>query len=101
MGRSSMQAARNLRARHGVPFQRIELTPMLGVNDVMANVFTLEDARMLARFVRDNGLAGVHFWSLDRDAPCPAGTAGVSSTCSGLNDVPALRFTTEFRDALR
>lgn len=101
MGRSAMQAARNLNARHGVPFQRIELTPMLGVNDVMANVFTLESARTLARFARDNGLAGVHFWSLDRDAPCPAGVSGVSSICSGLADVPAFGFSAAFRDALR
>jgi hypothetical protein len=101
MGRSAVQAARNLNARHGVPFPRIELTPMVGVNDVMANVFTLRDAQTLARFVRDNGLAAVHFWSLDRDTPCSAGVTGVSSICSGLADVPAFGFTTAFRDALR
>jgi hypothetical protein len=101
MGRSAIQAARNLNARYGVPFRRIELTPMLGVNDVVANVFTLEDARTLGHFVRDNVLAGVHFWSLDRDAPCPAGVSGVSSACSGLADVPAFGFSAAFRDALR
>lgn len=101
MGRSAIQAARNLNARHGVPFRRIELTPMLGVNDVMANIFTLRDVGILARFVRNNGLAGVHFWSLDRDAPCPAGVTEVSSICSGLADVPGFGFTTAFRDALR
>ena len=58
MGRSSIQAARNFNATYGVPFGRIELTPMIGVNDVTANVFTLTDAAALARFVRDNGLAG-------------------------------------------
>ena len=31
---------------------RIELTPMIGVNDVTANVFTLDDALLTGRFVR-------------------------------------------------
>ena len=101
MGQSAIQAARNLNSRFGVPMSRIELTPMIGVNDVVANVFTLEDAQVLARFARESVLGGVHFWSLDRDAPCPAGVSGVSSTCSGLTGVPGFGFTTAFRDALR
>jgi chitinase len=101
MGLSAIQAARNLNARHGVPLRRIELTPMLGVNDVVANVFSLDDAKTLAVFARENGLAGVHFWSLDRDAPCPGGASGVSSTCSGLPGVGAYGFTVVLRDALR
>jgi hypothetical protein len=101
MGQSAIQAARNLNARHSVPFHRIELTPMLGVNDVVANVFSLDDARALARFVRDNGLAGVHFWSLDRDTACPSGVSGVSSMCSGLQGMGPFGFTAAMRDELR
>jgi chitinase len=101
MGQSAIQAVRNLRARFGVPTSRIELTPMIGVNDVVANVFTLDDARILARFARDNGLGGVHFWALDRDAPCPPGVSGVSTVCSGLTGVPAFAFTGAFDTALQ
>ena len=101
MGQSAIQAAHNLNARHSVPFNRVELTPMLGVNDVVANVFTLDDARMLARFARQNGLGGVHFWSLDRDTACPPGVSGVSSTCSGLQGAVAFAFTAAIRDELR
>ena len=100
MGESAIQAARNLRARHSVPFDRIELTPMIGVNDVMTNVFTPADALKLAGFVRDHGLAGVHFWSLDRDRPCEGRAAIVSSSCSGLADHPPLTFTRAFREGL-
>jgi hypothetical protein len=100
MGRSAIQAASNLNARHGVPFDRIELTPMLGINDVTANVFSVDDARLVARFVREKGLGGLHYWSLDRDTPCPTGAAGVSSNCSGLA-VPPLGFSAAFRDGLR
>jgi len=79
MGRSAIQAARNVHVRYGLPMSRIELTPMIGVNDVVSNVFTLDDARLLAEFVRDCGLGGLHFGSLDRDAPCAPGVEAVRS----------------------
>jgi chitinase len=97
MGRSAIQAARNVHVRYGLPMSRIELTPMIGVNDVVSNVFTLDDARLLAGFVRDCGLGGVHFWSLDRDAPCEPGVAAVSSVCSGLTSLPVFAYTRAFR----
>ena len=96
MGRSAIQAARNVHVRYRVPMSRIELTPMIGVNDVVSNVFTLDDARLLAAFVRDSGLGGLHFWSLDRDAPCEPGAAAISSVCSGLKSLPAFAFTNAF-----
>jgi hypothetical protein len=101
MGQSAIQAARNLNTRFGVPMSRIELTPMLGVNDVVANVFTLDDARVLARFVRESAMGGLHFWSLDRDAPCPPGVSGVSAICSGLRGMPGFAFTAAFRNGLQ
>jgi chitinase len=100
MGRSAVQAAYNLNRRHAVPLDRIELTPMIGINDVKTNVFTLDDAHAMARFVRDAGLAGVHYWSLDRDKPCRDGAAIVSSSCSGLAVHPEFAFARAFRDAL-
>jgi chitinase len=84
-----------------VPLARIELTPMIGVNDVVANVFTLDDARFVARFVRDQKLAGLHFWSLDRDTPCEGGATAVSPTCSSLNDAPRQAYHRAFLEGLR
>jgi hypothetical protein len=101
MGQSAIQAARNLNTRFGVPMSRIELTPMLGVNDVVANVFTLEDARVLARFARESALGGLHFWSLDRDVSCPPDVSGVSAICSGLRGMPGFAFTDAFRNGLQ
>lgn len=88
MGRSALQAALNLHQRYRVPLDRIELTAMIGVNDVVENVFTLEDAQWLGRAVREHGLAGLHWWSLDRDTPCAAPVPGASPTCSGLAQAP-------------
>ncbi|WP_140637327.1 glycosyl hydrolase [Methylibium rhizosphaerae] len=86
MAASAMQAARNVSRKYGVPLSRIELTPMIGVNDVVENVFTLEDAKALAGLVRKHRMAGLHFWSLDRDTPCSGGTNEVSPICHSLTD---------------
>lgn len=88
MGASGLQAALNLQAHFGVPLAQIELTPMIGVNDVAGNLFTLADARRLAADARAHGLAGVHYWSLDRDAACPKPAASAQSDCSGVDQAP-------------
>jgi hypothetical protein len=84
MGASAIQAAHNVNNRYGIGLDQIELTAMIGVNDVAANVFTLDDARVVADAVRNLKLAGLHFWSLDRDLPCSADSTGASASCSGL-----------------
>ena len=92
MARSALQAAHNLHAKHGVPFARIALTLMLGENDVAANVTTPDDAAAVLDGARALQLAGVHWWSLDRDQPCAAGSARVSPHCHALPGVAAGAF---------
>lgn len=98
MGKSAIQAAKNLFARYGIANDRIELTPMIGQNDVVDEFFTLADADILSAWARFNGIVGLHFWSLDRDTPCP--TSGASPICSSLPDVQDLGFTQRFIQAL-
>jgi len=90
MGASAEQAALNFHRRWRVPLSHIALTAMIGVNDVVSNVFTLGDAARVARFVRERGLGGLHWWSLDRDRPCPGGA--VAPDCNSL-DAPPLAYT--------
>ena len=92
MGASALQAARNVSGKYGVPMNRIALTPMLGENDVADNVFTLADAQRLAQEVRAAGLAGLHYWSLDRDQPCAADEPRVSPRCHALPQVEPGQF---------
>ncbi len=92
MGRSAVQAAENLHHRHRIPYNRIALTAMLGENDVAGNVFTPADAQVLLQGARRLGIAGLHYWSLGRDQPCPPGSARVSPTCHGLPGVEAGSF---------
>jgi hypothetical protein len=82
MGQSALQAAYNLHDHWGVPYSNIELTPMIGQNDNPAEQFTLADADTVAHFAISQGLAGVHYWSYDRDVDCAAGSA--SATCNSM-----------------
>ena len=99
MGRSAIQAARNVHAKYGIPYAQIELTAMIGVNDVVSNVFTLADARMLAAAAKKMKLAGLHYWSLDRDKPCTEAVTGASPTCSTL-PIKALAYHRAFSGTL-
>jgi hypothetical protein len=101
MGRSALQAARNLHHRHGIAWHRIALTAMLGENDVPDNVLTLADATTLTRGARRLGLAGVYWWSRDRDQPCRSGEPRVSPQCHALPGVRAGAFGDAFDAALR
>jgi len=92
MGRSALQAAHNVHDKYGLPYERISLTPMLGENDAAGNVFTPADAQALVRGARELKLAAVHWWSLDRDRACAAGSPRVSPLCHGLPDLPPGRF---------
>jgi chitinase len=93
---SALQAARNLNQRYGVPMNRIELTPLLGVNDDTFNVFSLDDAQRLAQAVRSAGLGGLHFWSINRDVSCPVGGPKPERPCHGIAGTPIFAFSKAF-----
>lgn len=99
MGQSAIQAALNLHDHWGVPYSQMELTPMIGGNDVAGETFTPADVDTVSTFVKQNGLVGVHFWSLDRDVDCPPGAA--SSTCNSIGGVGTLGYTNRFANDLR
>ena len=61
----------------------IALTPMIGVNDIPTEVFTLNNTDTLTNFAHTKHLAWLSMWSLGRDRPCSSNKA--SSGCSGVN----------------
>lgn len=70
------------------------------VNDVAANVFSLTDAKNLNIWVKQVGLGGLHYWSLDRDNSCNSSWA--SATCSSsVNGMPSQSTQYEFYNALK
>lgn len=101
MGASALHAARNVHARYGIAYHRMALTAMLGENDVQGNAFALADVQRLAQGARRLGLAGLHYWSLDRDQTCPTDAARVSPRCHGLPGLAQGEFGAAFERALR
>lgn len=89
------QTLRALYGKAGKPldeaaaWNRIGLTPMIGVNDVKGQVFTIEDAEGLNSFALQQGIGRMSMWSLNRDRPCgpssrPEPGSSASSGCSGV-----------------
>ena len=100
MGASALQAAANLQHTYGVPLSKIELTPMIGVNDVSSEVYTLANVDTVVNYAKTNGLAGLHFWSLDRDTPCPSPTSTASATCNSVTGSIVLDYTNRYLNDL-
>eukprot|EP00668_Euglena_longa_P042510 GGOE01056277.1.p1 GENE.GGOE01056277.1~~GGOE01056277.1.p1 ORF type:complete len:540 (-),score=112.73 GGOE01056277.1:149-1768(-) len=98
MAQSAINAAETLHVLHGVPYANIEVTPMIGGNDVTSNVFTLSNVATLVAFAKGKGLGGLHHWSFDRDTDCTLPYA--SATCNSYGQAGTLGFTIAFLQAL-
>jgi hypothetical protein len=94
MAQSAIQAAKNLQHTYGIPLSKIELTPMIGMNDNTSEVFTVANTDTVVNYAVSNGLAGLHFWSLDRDTPCSSSWA--SPTCNSVPSTTPLQYTRRF-----
>jgi hypothetical protein len=97
MGIYAVEAARNLYgqlralyAASGTPkdpsevWQMIGITPMIGVNDVVAEVFQQSDADQLLHFAMKSRIGSLSIWSLNRDRACERPQALASPLCSGI-----------------
>ena len=94
MGHSAINAAINLHNFYGTPYSKIEITPMIGGNDATDEIFSLTDVDVLSSWALSNGIAGIHFWSLDRDNDCGLGSA--SPTCNSYGQAGTWGFTNRF-----
>ncbi|MEU9552928.1 chitinase [Streptomyces werraensis] len=93
MGEYALAAARSANAQlrdvfglsEAEAWRGMALTPMLGVNDVENETFTLEDAAQVRAFAEDHGVAWVSVWSAFRDRPCDRdGADDPLADCSGV-----------------
>lgn len=66
-------------------WKAVAVTPMIGVNDVSTEVFTVDDASQLVAFAKSKGLGRLSMWSATRDKQCPGGAKNVAdATCSSV-----------------
>lgn len=97
MGQNAIDAANSLLAQMRPIFpgktdaqlrQMTGITPMIGMNDVYPEVFTLNDAQLLYNFAVGNNIGGLAMWSATRDKSCPNGGTYVAPDCSGIAQQP-------------
>lgn len=66
-------------------WSKLAVTPMIGVNDVSDEIFTLADARQLEAFAASKHLAWLSMWSAGRDTGCAGGAqTSAQATCSSV-----------------
>lgn len=64
---------------------RLGIIPMIGLNDVKPEVFSLTDARTMMEWAQANPvILRVSMWSVERDLACADQTVRASSSCSGV-----------------
>jgi hypothetical protein len=96
MAQSAIKAVQNLEHTYAIPASKIAVTPMIGMNDTSSETFTPADVDTLTTYAAGNGLAGLHFWSLDRDTPCPSAQTWASPTCNSVSGSTVLEYTDRF-----
>ncbi|WP_225096323.1 cellulose binding domain-containing protein [Streptomyces sp. CoH27] len=70
-------------------WKAVAITPMIGVNDVSAEIFKVDDATQLVDFARSKGLGGLSMWSAARDKQCAGGAKNSADpTCSSIVQAP-------------
>ncbi len=104
MGQYAIQAATATQAQlKGVlglsdeaAWKAVAVTPMIGVNDVVSEIFTVADASQLVDFAASKGIGRLAMWSSTRDKQCAAGAVNhADATCSSILQEP-LAFTKAF-----
>ncbi|PVC96647.1 sugar hydrolase [Streptomyces sp. CS090A] len=104
MGTYAIQAATATQAQikgvlglsEAAAWKAVAITPMIGVNDVVTEIFTVEDATQVVKFAQEKGIGRLAMWSGTRDKACPGGPKpAADATCSSIDQEP-LAFTKAF-----
>ncbi|WP_190022713.1 glycoside hydrolase family 18 protein [Streptomyces hiroshimensis] len=91
MGRAAIDAGthlyeqlRNIYPQHAPDWlwKKVGITPMIGLNDVPQETFTLDNARHLADWAIEKHIGRLAQWSVQRDHPCDK--TYVDLHCSGV-----------------
>jgi hypothetical protein len=88
MGDSAILAAQNTRNQlisAGYPNTKVGICPMIGINDVQNQIFTLDNARAVLAFAQSNTFVGLlTFWSANRDIAQTSTETNASAKKSGV-----------------
>jgi len=79
---------KNITLNNSDVWKKLGATVMIGQNDFVDEIFTLNDAQGFNEFARSKGLARLSIWSGNRDVQCGdnyVNTSKVSVACSGVD----------------
>jgi chitinase len=92
----SIYASENIGISSAQLWQKMGITPMIGVNDATDEVFEQSDADQVLAFAQQKNIGELAFWSATRDQEPPAGQYGEAvATNSGIMQTPS-QFTEIF-----
>jgi chitinase len=66
----------------------IGVAPMIGINDVPGETFTLTVAQTLLNDALGNGFGMLSMWAATRDSQWPTVSPGAQDTCGGVTQTP-------------
>ncbi|MFC9244487.1 cellulose binding domain-containing protein [Streptomyces sp. NPDC057136] len=104
MGTYAIQAATATQAQikgvlglsDAAAWKAVAVTPMIGVNDVVTEIFKVDDATQLVKFAQEKGIGRLAMWSGTRDKACAGGAQpSADASCSSIVQEP-LAFTKAF-----
>ncbi|AKU79789.1 hypothetical protein [Spiroplasma turonicum] len=93
---TSIQNIYNYSVDYNNLYYLIGATPMIGINDTAAGIFTLEDAKELYNWSQKNNLAYTSMWSLNDDKRRDNNNDAKSVTSHGLTYLNDCDFTKVF-----
>ncbi len=79
MGQSAIAAMEAVNSQFGIPYGHIEVTLEVPTDDGGA-AFTMANVTTVCSWIKSNGVAGIRYWSLDRDTGATYASA-IKSAC--------------------
>ena len=71
-------------------YRMIGITPMIGINDNAAEIFTTADATKVLNWANSKSIGRIAMWSLNRDFQCATPSNFTGNYCSGVTQSPML-----------
>ncbi|WP_434629193.1 chitinase [Chromobacterium sp. CV08] len=69
-------------------WQKVGVTPMIGLNDTRPESFSVANAAALYGMANSNNFGLLSMWSISRDKSCPGNGSYVDAQCSGITQTP-------------
>jgi hypothetical protein len=88
-------ALKNVQQQTGLDWSKLEITPMIGINDDGISNTSLETMKEVSEFAAKKGMMTVSYWSAGRDNPSLSKLAD-SISSGAIDETPYQKASTDF-----